>query len=416
MKTRNGPRVVSSLILLCGIVLPSSHAGLPAQDIDDDRPSAYRVTEPMLCQGRWQTETQAKEQLARLARTYSTAQQWQQRAAKIRSQILSGLGLDPLPWRTSLNPIIQNQRRYDGYTVDSVAFESLPGFFVYGSLYRPIGGPDRQAGILCPHGHWRGPDGGRFRPDHQNRCATLARMGATVFSYDMVGFGDSQYLGWDHDHPQALKMQTWASIRAVDFLESLGNIDADRIAVTGGSSGGTQSFLLTAIDDRIDVCVPVVMVSAHFFGGCDCESGAPIHLTPDLETNNVEIAATCAPRPLMLVSVGGDWTKNTPEVEFPYIQNVYRLLGKPSRVENVHLPDEGHGYEFKKRQAVYPFLVEHLRLDNSRVWDVQTAEFDESGNTIETVETMRVFGDADPLPEHAVPPGSRLRFDVMPEH
>jgi len=370
--------------------------------------------EPVLCQGYWQTEEQARAQLERLAATYGDAEQWQQRAAKIRQQILRGAGLDPLPERTPLNAVIKNRREYDGYSVESVSFEARPGFLVYGSLYRPIneasGGSKSQAGILCPHGHARGPQGGRLRPDHQHRCATLARMGATVFSYDMVGFGDSEFLGWNHRHPQVMALQTWTSIRAIDFLESLGNIDEDRIAITGASGGGTQSFLLTAVDDRIDVSVPVVMVSAHFFGGCDCESGKPIHKTPTLETNNVEIAACCVPRPMMLVSVGGDWTKNTPEVEFPYIRNVYSLFGKESLVENVHFPDEDHGYEWIKRQAMYPFLAKHLKLDSSGVLNTETGKFDETANTLEPIETMRVFASRDDLPEHALKPGSTVLF------
>lgn len=409
MKSLQVRLVVTSLLVL---LVWGANAGLIAQESDSDVGDTTRgaPTEPVLCQGYWQTEEEARAQLNRLADTYANAEQWQQRAAEIRAQILRGAGLDPLPERTPLNAVIKNRRDYHSYSVESVAFEALPGFLVYGSLYRPIDGPEVQAGILCPHGHATGPRGGRLRPDQQNRCATLARMGATVFSYDMVGFGDSEYLGWSHNHPQVMALQTWTSIRAIDFLESLGNIDGDRIGITGASGGGTQSFLLTAVDDRIDVSVPVVMVSAHFFGGCDCESGRPIHKTPKLETNNVEIAACCAPRPLMLVSVGGDWTRNTPEVEFPYIQGVYRLFDKAALVENVHFPDEDHGYEYSKRQAMYPFLVKHLKLDSAGVLDAATGEFDETANTLEPIETMRVFQSAEELPKHALTPGSQVHF------
>ncbi|MCM2370219.1 alpha/beta hydrolase family protein [Aporhodopirellula aestuarii] len=404
-------RMVHSLLVFAifSIAILTAGRTVAAQEGLDLKDASAAET-PTLCQGHWQSEAAARDQLARLARTYSTVEEWQHRAERIRTQILRGIGLDPLPPRTPLQAIVKNQRTYDGYTVESVAFESTPGFFVYGNLYRPIDGPQRQAGVLCPHGHWRGTEGGRFRPDHQQRCATLARMGATVFSYDMVGFGDSEHLGWRHEHPQVFALQTWSSLRAVDFLESLANIDPGRIAITGASGGGTQVFVLTAVDQRIRVAAPVTMVSAHFFGGCDCESGRPIHMTAELETNNVEIAAVCAPRPMLVVSVGGDWTKNTPEVEFPYIKNVYELFGKASLVENVHLADEAHDYGESKRQAVYAFFAKHLGLDASGVLDTRTGRYDETANTIESVETMRVFRDASELPAHAVPPGTILHL------
>ncbi|HIG80334.1 MAG TPA: acetylxylan esterase, partial [Verrucomicrobiales bacterium] len=344
-----------------------------------------------LCVGNYHSEADAVKQLARLAATHSNLAEWKARAAAVRRQILTGAKLNPLPKRTPLKAIIKNKRTYNGYTVEAATFEARPGFFVYGSLYRPLGFKGKRPGILCPHGHARGPAGGRLRPDQQHRCATLARMGAVVFSYDMIGFGDSEHLGWNHKHPQALTLQTWSSIRALDFLESLPEVDKKRLGVTGCSGGGTQTFLLTAIDKRVAVSVPVVMVSAHFFGGCHCESGMPIHKTAKLETNNAEIAALAAPRPLKLISVGGDWTKNTPKVEHPFIRNIYKYYGAAAKAENSHFAKEGHGYQLSKRQAMYPFMVKHLGLNAKGVIDKKTGVYDESKNTLEKVETMRTF-------------------------
>ena len=397
--------MIRSVVVLSGFIGVSLAGAWSNVNVAD---AATAEERPILCQGNYQTEAEAVEQLARMASTYSNLDQWKQRAAAIRKQILVGAKLDPLPERTPLNPIIRNKRSYDGYTVESVAFESRPGFFVYGNLYRPVGKSGPHAAILSTHGH--GP-AGRYDADEQKRAATLARLGAVVLTKDMVGFGDSRIQGWDHkQHPQVLTLQTWDSIRALDFLESLPDVDKDRIGVTGCSGGGTQAFLLTAIDDRVRVAAPVTMVSAHFFGGCNCESGMPIHKTSALETNNAEIAACAAPRPLLLVSVGGDWTKNNPAVEFPYVRNVYRLHGAEANVENAHFPDEGHGYQVVKRQAVYPFMVKHLGLDPAGVLDPQTGKFDESKSVVEDPDKLRVFDDANPIPGHAVKPGTVIEL------
>ncbi len=363
---------------------------------------------PQLCVGNYQTEEQAKEQLARFGKTYSNASEWRQRAQQIREGILRGAELSPLPKKCPLNPMVHGRREYAGYSVENVAFESLPGVFVTGNLYRPTKGTGPFPAILCPHGHWSSPeDYGRFRPDMQKRCATFARMGAIVFAYDMVGYGDWANAGWDHRRPKVLKLQLWDSIRAVDYLTSRPDVDPERIAVTGASGGGTQSFLLTAVDDRIAVSIPVVMVSAHFFGGCVCESGMPVHKSKQHETSNVEIAAAAAPRPLMLISDGKDWTKNTPEVEYPYIRNVYRLCGAEDKVEYLHLPDEDHDYGRSKRLGAYKFLAKHLGLSLSSVQD-PNGNIDETPVVIEEKAKLYVFDQDHPRPANAVDPNAEL--------
>ena len=361
-----------------------------------------------LCEGAYLTEEQGKALLERLGRTHETLDEWKARAENIRRNVLRGANLSPLPRRTPLNPIRHSKREKEGYTVENVAFESFPGFFVTGNLYLPLGKRESYPAVLCPHGHSR-PEGaiggGRLHPDTQKRCATLARMGAVVFAYDMVGWSESTQL--EHAQPLSLTLQTWNSMRAVDFLLSLGDVDPKRIAVTGASGGGTQSFLLTALDERIAMSAPVVMVSAHFFGGCKCESGLPIHKSRDHETCNAEIAALAAPRPQLLVSVGTDWTKKTPDVEFPYIRRVYELYGAGDNVENVHLPEEQHDYGPSKRLAVYRFLAKHLGLSldvvrNPAAQPGAPEEIDESKSVVEEKEALFVFDESHPRPRRAL--------------
>jgi cephalosporin-C deacetylase-like acetyl esterase len=226
----------------------------------------------MLCRGAFFTEAEGKAALEKMATNYHDKASWEQRALQIRRHIIEGSNIDDLPAHTPLKPIFNAKRSYNGYTVENVAFESLPGFFVTGNLYRPIESQKSYAAILAPHGHGENP---RFQEYVQKRCATLARMGAIVFAYDMIGYGDADQCSYKH--PRGLEMQLHNSQRVIDFLLTLPGVDPKRIGMSGESGGGTQTFLLTAVDQRIAVSVPVVRVSAHFFGGCSCESGMPVH-------------------------------------------------------------------------------------------------------------------------------------------
>ncbi len=362
---------------------------------------------------------EGKKHLAALLESYPTTEKWEIRKAAVRENILKKIGLSPLPVRNPLNPIRSNPRTHQGYSIENIALEVLPGVFLSGSLYKPTKGNGPFPAMLLPHGHFYNkidkavPDErGRYRPDQQIRCAMLARMGVIVFSYDMFAWGESALQTEKDDHRTglALTMQTWNSMRVLDFLTSLPEVDVSRIGITGASGGGTQTFLAAALDSRITLSVPTVMVSSHFFGGCPCESGLPIHqMENKMQTNNAEIAALFAPGPQLIISDGNDWTQTVPEIEFPYLQKIYSMYGKQENIENIHLANEQHDYGPSKRFAMYQFVARHFHLDDRSLRN-KAGEYDESKVKIEPAKEMYVFGENGHLPANAVKGADAIRL------
>nr|MDO8083297.1 hypothetical protein [Candidatus Sigynarchaeum springense] len=340
--------------------------------------------------------TYGEQNLKKLLKLAPAREAWEARKATIRQGILSTAGLWPLPEKTPLNPVVHGRREHGAYAVENVFFESIPGFFVPGNLYFPLPLPKIVPIVLLPHGHFKL---GRFEPDLQHLAATIARIGAYAFTYDMVGYNDSNQVS--HDNPRAFQMQLWNSIRALDFALSLPGADPSRVGASGASGGGTQTFMLAAVDDRVTVTAPVVMVSSFFFGGCICESGMPVHKGAGYKTNNAEIAAMTAPRPQLLVSIGHDWTRFQPVLEYPFMQHHYGLYGAADKIEQFHIPDEKHDYGPSKRAPVFSFFAKHLRLATSGVKNAD-GTWDVAGNVVETGEAMASFNSVHPRPANAL--------------
>ncbi len=354
-----------------------------------------------------------------------------------RDRILLACGLLPLPTRTPLNPVIHGRVERDDYTIDRVFFESFPGFYCTGSLYRPKTPPKdgRMPGILCPHGHWPngrhmdlGTDSPAVRDQLANgaerfdsaarnplqaRCVQLARMGCAVFLYDMLGYADSVQVA---DHRSGRRegfigtepgtyglyataadlrlqsnfgLQTWNGMRAVDFMLSLPGIDPARIGVTGASGGGTQSMILAAIEDRITAAFPCVMVSTGMQGGCTCENADYLRIGQ----GNIDIAVAAAPRPYGVTSAD-DWTIELKTKGWPDMRDVWKKLGKPDNVEahfDIHFK---HNYNHVSRGHMYNFFNKHCQLGQKT--PVLERDFQFAGKDEVTVWTSEHPAPSDP--------------------
>ena len=320
--------------------------------------------------------------------------EWEIRAREIREQILVSCGLWPMPEKTPLQPQIFGLIERDGYSVEKVYIETVPGFYLAGNLYRPLGkGKGPFPGVLNPHGHWKK---GRLEDleagSIPGRCINFALQGMVAFSYDMIGYNDTTQVGMHREFARnptnllwnisLMGMQTWNSIRALDFLESLPDVDKSRLACTGESGGGTQTFMLGAIDSRLACLAPVVMVSHSFQGDCYCENAPGLRV----EYSNMELAAAAAPRPQILVAATGDWTRMTLEVEGPAISHIYRLFSAEDNLRSVRF-DSDHNYNQTSRQAVYDWFNKTL-LHSARPGPVKEIAFKK-----EPDEALRVFPD-----------------------
>jgi len=352
---------------------------------------------------------------------------WEMRREEVRNRVLLASGLFPMPERTPLHAVIHGRIEREDYTMEKVVFESLPGHFVTGNLYLPKKHGKKIPAIICPHGHW---PTGRFmdnkggvkkqiemgaekienaaRSPLQARCVQLARMGCAVFFYDMLGYADSVQFCDAKGKPQHrhgaqekgflsaeaelnlcgyFPLQTWNSVRALDFIMSLPFVDKSRIGCTGASGGGTQTMIISGIDDRVTAAFPCVMVSTAMQGGCTCENAHYLRIGQ----GNIDIAALTAPRPLGMTAAD-DWTKEMETKGFPDLKNLYTMLGVSDRVEahfNIKFP---HNYNAISRAQMYRFFNKHLKLGLS------DAQLDERDFTLSTQQELSVWDDNHPAP------------------
>jgi len=306
-------------------------------------------------------------------RHFATRADWLRYARWLRRHARVSLGLLPEPRRTPLDARVFGLWKGDGFTCEKVAFESIPGFYVTGNLFRPAGRArrGRAPAILCPHGHW---EDGRLH-DHDPRgsvvarCIRLAQMGATAFSWDMVGYNDSCQLPHREFGADAywglslMALQTWNGIRSLDFLLTLAEVDPGRIGVTGASGGGTQTFVLTAVDGRVAAAAPICMISYQMQGGCLCENAPLLRI----DATSVDLARLFAPKPLFMGSCTRDWTKDTIAEELPAVREVYALSDAAERVSHLHV-DAEHGYNLQMRESVYGWFNKVLFGAKSAEW------------------------------------------------
>ena len=331
-------------------------------------------------------EAEGKMMLDWLSSLYHNKEQWEARRDTLRREVRQRLELDKFldscvvtkdKKGNLVRPVILSKiRKHDGYTTQNICIELTPGQHLFGTIYASLK-KGKHALIVCPDGHWPY----RYRKDEQQRLGTLARMGAVCVDFDLYGWGESEKEVGDHHSSRAHVYQAACGYILLDWmLKNRKDIDTERVGVMGGSGGGTHTVMLSLLDERVTASAPVVHLASHFDGGCPCESGMPVQLSAG-GTCEPELAAVIAPKPMLVVSDGGDWTSSVPTLEFPYLQRIYGFYGAQDKVRNVHLPNERHDFRENKRNAVYDFFIDVFGLDRSML--------DERKIEIESEETLK---------------------------
>ena len=333
-------------------------------------------------------EAEGKMILDWLSSLYNNKEQWEARRDSLRREVRQRLELDKFLDSCVMvkdkkgnlqRPVVLSKvRKHDGYTTQNICIELTPGQHLFGTIYASTK-KGKHALIVCPDGHWPY----RYRKDEQQRLGTLARMGAVCVDFDLYGWGESEKEVGEaaHHTSRAHVYQAACGYILLDWmLANRKDIDPERVGVMGGSGGGTHTVLLSLLDERVTASAPVVHLASHFDGGCPCESGKPVQLSAG-GTCEPELAAVVAPKPMLVVSDGGDWTSSVPTLEFPYLQRIYGFYNAKNKVRNVHLPNERHDFKENKRQAVYDFFIDIFGLDRSML--------DESKITIEPDEALK---------------------------
>ena len=332
-------------------------------------------------------EDEGRQMLDYLSSLYYNKLEWESRRDSLRREVRQRLELDAFldscvvikDKKGNLQrPVtLSKVRKHDGYTTQNICIELTPGQHLFGTIYSPT--TSSNALIVCPDGHWPM----RYRDEEQQRLGTLARMGAVCVDFDLYGWGESEKeVGAEAHHTsRAHVYQAACGYILLDWmLKNRKDIDPERVGVMGGSGGGTHTVLLSLLDERVTASAPVVHLASHFDGGCPCESGKPVQLSGG-GTCEPELAAVMAPKPMLIVSDGGDWTSSVPTLEFPYLQRIYGFYDAKDKVRNVHLPEERHDFKENKRQAVYEFFIDVFHLDASKL--------DESKITIEPEAALK---------------------------
>jgi dienelactone hydrolase len=314
----------------------------------------------------------------------TTAEDWNGKKDELRRQLHEMLGLDPLPERTPLNPVVTGVLDHEQFTVEKLHFQSSPQLYVTGNLYVPKGITKPVPAILyvCGHGNVK-KDGVSYgsKTVYQHHGAWLARHGFVCLIVDTLQLGEIEglhhgtynhgmYWWWSRGYTPA-GVETWNGIRALDYLQSRKEVDPEKLGVTGRSGGGAISWYIAACDERIKAAVPTAgitdlrnhVIDGTVEGHCDC-----MFMINTYRWDYGTLAALVAPRPLLISNTDDDRIFPLDGVERIHWQTkkIYGLLGAAKKL-GLQISWGGH-YDTQELQvAAFRWFNMHLKGEDPKI-------------------------------------------------
>jgi cephalosporin-C deacetylase-like acetyl esterase len=303
------------------------------------------------------------------------AEDWRRERPEARRRILYNLGLDPMPEKTPLNARVTSSFERDGYRVENVVFESMPGLYVTGNLYIPAELKGRAPTVVYVSGHAPGPWGAKVY--YQHHGIWFARNGYVALLLDTVEFGEvpgihhgTHDLGMWYWHSLGFTPagpEVWNAIRAFDYLETRPEVDAKRVGITGISGGGAITWYTAAVDERFQAAATVCgswTVGQHAAldavkQNCDC-----IYFVNGFQDDLPTVGALIAPRPFKILSASRDsaFPQGGYKEAYQLTRRIYDLLGAGDRIAEFEA-DARHEDIPAFRKEAYEWLNHWLKKD-----------------------------------------------------
>ena len=320
-----------------------------------------------------------------------TLEDWNAKKNEYRRQLLEMLGLDPMPERTPLEPVITGKTEHELFTVENLHFQSRPGLYVTGNLYVPKNIEKPLPAILYVCGHSRVAKGdvsygGKVGYHHHG--AWFARNGYVCLTIDTLQLGEIEGIHhgtyrygmwwWLNRGYTPAGVEAWNCVRALDYLETRKEVDASKFGVTGRSGGGAYSWWIAAIDERIKCAVPVAgttdlmnhVVDGAVEGHCDC-----MFMLNTYQWDYPQVAALVAPRPLLISNTDTDRIFPLDGVyrTFEQVRRIYRLYNDTAKgtSDKVALNITAGGHKDTQELQVHAFrwFDQHLKGENRLIED-----------------------------------------------